>query len=269
MPTCHNHREISTMRNLEDTVAQFIAANALIRPTAGKNYELAALLGVLPGVGQIYLGQQRKGSLILLTFIPLCFLVVPIFLIPILSFIDCLVLSQRLKRGNTITQWECFWNKRIESREVLWEVSEIIKRGRAEQHIGVERRLIDNSRSSSPLVRNVTVRREYAYTYTVEYEHSQRTTNTKNMRIRDGATIEHSVEKTLQNRYAYVHDKRDIHEENIQVTVPPFKRFELILSWKNILEVGIIVLQNQHGERMALPFSIVVGLTFDQAQWDE
>jgi isoquinoline 1-oxidoreductase beta subunit len=43
----------------------------------------------------------------------------------------------------------------------------------------------------------------------------------------------------------------------------------VVLRWKNILEVGTIDLKNQHGEILELPFSIVVGVTFDQAQLEQ
>jgi hypothetical protein len=77
-----------------------------------------------------------------------------------------------------------------------------------------------------------------------------------------------SVEDVLRDKYSYSYGTKHTYAEDIQIEVPPFKRVKVLLKWKNILEVGTIVLQNQRGERIDLPFSIVVGVTFDQAQLD-
>ncbi|MEI7870240.1 MAG: hypothetical protein WCI11_20345 [Candidatus Methylumidiphilus sp.] len=237
----------------------------LIPPSSGKNPALVVILSIIPGAGQIYLGQKMKGVILLVIslFLPIFIVLSP------LSIIDTMVLYKRIKRGNTITQWEFFWNRKVGSREVIWDISDIIKRGRTEQPIGMERRLIDNSKSASQLMRNIMVRREWSCSYTVEHEHSQTTVNTKSIQLKDGVTIGRSVEDALHNRFSYTHDSRHILEENVQITVEPFKKVQIVFSWKNILEVGTIILQNQSGETIELPFSIIIGLTFDQAQLDE
>lgn len=255
----------------------------------GDHPTVAAGLSVLPGVGHIYIGQWEKGVILLVVAgltlgIGLIFLVnsrtvavadkvvVGIGLILILlvlpSIVDVVVLAKRLRKGREVTRWECFWNRTTDDSPV-WEVSTIIKRGRSEQPIGVEERLIDNSGSSSRLIRDIKVSREWSYSYHVEHEQSTTKIEKSIMQVRDGVTRERSLEEVLCDRYGYSYSTKHVFEESVQVEVQPNKCMKVLLRWKNILEAGTIVLQNQHGQTREMPFWIVVGITFDQAQIEE
>ena len=156
--------------------------------------------------------------------------VVPALIIIPLGIIDACILAQRLQRGDSIAPWECFWNRKP-STASIWNISEIIKKGRSQEPIaGVEERFIDNSRSGSTVTKTLTVTREWSCTYTIEHH---------------------------------------VHQENVEVVIPPFKKMRVSLNWKNILEIGTIVLQDQYHTRIELPFAIVIGVTFDQTQIDE
>ena len=79
----------------------------LIYPS-DKNTGLATLLScVLPGVGQIYLGQTHKGLAILLGSLALCCL--GGVLGPLMA-VDAFRLGEKLEDGNPIGKWEFFWN---------------------------------------------------------------------------------------------------------------------------------------------------------------
>src|SRR5881396_3748069 len=105
-----------------------------------KKPRLAGTLSIIPGVGQLYLGQTAKGLLMLVTSYP----GFPLFVITIpLGVLDAYILGLRLAR-RPIRRWECFWNR--EPPEV-WTVAEVRQLGRMEEPIGTETRVIDNSDS--------------------------------------------------------------------------------------------------------------------------
>lgn len=185
-----------------------------------------------------------------------------------LCIIDTIVLARRLQRGKVITRWKCFWNPEAGIIVDVWGINKIVKRGRTDEPIGAEERIIDNSQSGSKLIRNLKISREWTYSYAVEHEKAHTATSTTNIQIRHGMAKSRSVEDVLRDKYSYSYGTKHTYAEDIQIEVPPFKRVKVLLKWKNILEVGTIVLQNQRGERIDLPFSIVVGVTFDQAQLD-
>ncbi|MBM3774546.1 MAG: hypothetical protein FJW37_05215 [Acidobacteria bacterium] len=236
---------------------------ALLPP---KQPVIAALLSILPGVGQLYIGQKKKGATMLLLSIavyPTAIVIIP------LGILDAYILTQRLRQGRAIEPWECFWQRKFPAGSV-WRVSEIVKKGRAQQAIpGVEERVIDNSRSGSTVTKTLTVSREWSCTYSVEHQREHRTTDTSTIRVREGVTRNRSVEDALRDKFAYTHGARQVYQENLEVTIPPFKKMRVILHWKNILEVGDMVLRDQHGTTVQLPFAIVIGVTFDQTQIDE
>jgi hypothetical protein len=150
------------------------------------------------------------------------------------------------------------------------QLSDVIKKGRAQQLIhGVEEHVIDNSRSGSTVTKTLTVTREWACTYTIEHQHDHKTVDTSTIQVRDGVTKARSVENALRNRFAYTHGSKHVYQENVEVVIPPFKKMRVLLNWKNILEVGSVVLRDQYDAGIELPFAIVIGVTFDQAQIDE
>ena len=230
---------------------------------------LAAMLSILPGVGQLYIGQTKKGTTMLLLSLVLSLVVYPAAIIIPIGIIDAYILTQRLKRGDSIAPWECFWNRKP-STASIWNISEIIKKGRSQEPIaGVEERLIDNSRSGSTVTKTLTIIREWSCTYTIEHQHDHRTIDTRTVQVKDGITKARSVEDALRDRFAYTHGTKHVHEENVEVVIQPFKKMRVLLNWKNILEIGTIVLQDQYQARIELPFAIVIGVTFDQTQIDE
>jgi len=226
---------------------------------------VAAALSILPGVGQLYLGQSKKGY----TMLVLGLFVYPALIIIPLGVVDAFILGRRSRRGELIGAWECFWTRRP-STESIWKLSDVIKKGRAQQLIpGVEEHVIDNSRSGSTVTKTLTVTREWACTYTIEHQHDHKTVDTSTIQVRDGVTKARSVENALRNRFAYTHGSKHVYQENVEVVIPPFKKMRVLLNWKNILEVGSVVLRDQYDAGIELPFAIVIGVTFDQAQIDE
>jgi len=67
---------------------------------------VACILSLIPGVGHIYLGQNKKGLLMLITAYPLFIITIPF------GIIDVYILDKRIRNGNKITPWECFWTRR-------------------------------------------------------------------------------------------------------------------------------------------------------------
>ena len=75
-----------------------------------KNAILAAILSLLlfGGVGQIYLGQNKKGIiLIVATIILICFAIG--FIIPILGAIDAYMIADKLAKGEEVGDMQWFW----------------------------------------------------------------------------------------------------------------------------------------------------------------
>ncbi|MCK6626104.1 MAG: NINE protein [Anaerolineae bacterium] len=78
-----------------------------------KNPVVAAVLSflLLGGVGQIYLGQQKKGIiLIIATLVLYCFFGIGVIL-NILGTIDAYMLADKLQKGQPIGDMEWFWEK--------------------------------------------------------------------------------------------------------------------------------------------------------------
>ena len=78
-----------------------------------KNPVIAAILSflLLGGVGQIYLGQQKKGIIIaVVTLILYCVFGLGVIL-NILGAIDAYMLADKLQKGQPIGDMEWFWEK--------------------------------------------------------------------------------------------------------------------------------------------------------------
>lgn len=235
---------------------------------------LASALSIVPGTGQHYIGQAHKGAACLTGTMMLTAVCVPIAPLNVIVYLICIaftgldafVLARRLDSGGTLQAWQWFWSKELAP---AWTVAEVRRLGRTEQPIGREAKVLDNSRSASKLIRTLNVTREWSYTYTVEHERACKTVDTKSIALKDGAQRTRSVEDALRNRLSYAQGERQVYEEHVQVEVPPFRKVTAVFRWKHVLEVGVVVLESQVGERVELPFSIVVGITFDQEHVDD
>jgi TM2 domain-containing membrane protein YozV len=76
-----------------------------------KNPIIAAILSLLlGGIGQLYLGQQKKGIILIVAWIVTWIIpcVGPI-IISILGAIDAYMLADKLQKGETIGDMQWFW----------------------------------------------------------------------------------------------------------------------------------------------------------------
>ncbi len=145
----------------------------------------------------------------------------------------------------------------------------IIETERSEEIIGVDTRLIDNSRSSSKLIRKFSINREWAKVYSIEYEKTQVDGIELGVGVSEAASIKVASEKSIRNKYCTSEESREIYSEDVELEIPAFAKLNLIFQWKWIWQHGFILLCNANGNESRIPFRVVVGITFDQSQIDE
>ncbi len=77
-----------------------------------KNPIIAAVLSVLllGGVGQMYLGQMKKGIIIIVATLILSCVGIGV-IIPILGAVDAYMLADKLQKGEAIGDMQWFWDK--------------------------------------------------------------------------------------------------------------------------------------------------------------
>jgi TM2 domain-containing membrane protein YozV len=244
-----------------------------ISPKQKKNPRTAAALSLcLGGLGQIYLGQTSKGICIILIGIVGVLTIVSTPLVIIVGMIDAYLLAKKLERGEAIRAWEFFWMENQEKNE--WSISKVLTTDRAEEFIGEEYRLIDNSGSSGNLKRTITVSKEWSQSYTVGYENAQSSTMTAGIGdIKMGklfnASIKTVTENIVKSNYSLSAEKKQEYREDITIEVPGYKKTRVSFRWKHILQHGIVSLSDHYGEEIHVPFQVVIGITFDQTQVDE
>ncbi len=75
-----------------------------------KNPIIAALLSLLlfGGVGQMYLGQTKKGVIIIVASILLACVGIG-FLIPFIGAVDAYMMAEKLQKGESIGDMQWFW----------------------------------------------------------------------------------------------------------------------------------------------------------------
>jgi len=78
--------------------------------TPPKDPIVAALLSflLLGGVGQIYLGQQKKGIILIVATVVLACVGVGL-LVPLVGAYDAYVIGNKLKMGKSVGDMEFFW----------------------------------------------------------------------------------------------------------------------------------------------------------------
>jgi TM2 domain-containing membrane protein YozV len=77
-----------------------------------KNPIIAAVLSLilLGGVGQMYIGQMKKGVILIVATVVLSCIGIGV-LIPILGAVDAYMLADKLQKGEAIGDMQWFWDK--------------------------------------------------------------------------------------------------------------------------------------------------------------
>ena len=168
------------------------------------------------------------------------------------------------------------WNYRGKSSPIRpnkLEVVNIIETSRSEEILGVEQRLIDNSRSTSKTTRRFTVSREWSKNYTIKYENTQVNGAELNLGLKlvetELANLKVASQETLNKQYSISEGTTENYTEEVQVEVPGYKKLNVIFNWKRIWQHGVIKFRDQNNQVFDVPFQVAVGVTFDQSQIDE
>ncbi len=234
---------------------------------------IASLLSffLLGGAGQIYLGQTKKGILlIVLTLVGSLFLI-GLIVFPI-GAIDAYLLAKRLENGETLGEWEFFWNKSGSQKTVQapskWQVVSVALTDKTEEFTGEDRRVIDNSQSDISVTRRFTVTREWSQSYTIEHEKTQTKTKGVNIKIIEPLSIQYSVAIALRDKYTITEGTKKTYTEDVTLQIPANKKVYVLIHWKNIWQNGIATLRDQQNVEIEVPFQVLDGVNFDQSQID-
>jgi hypothetical protein len=148
------------------------------------------------------------------------------------------------------------------------EVLGIVETDRGEEFLGEDRRVIDNTRSSSPLTRNFTFSKEWSKSCQVELERAKASGKELNFGAKEAAALKLSSEEKLRPTYAITLGSKETATEEVSCTVSGHQKLTVVVRWKRILQHGFIQ-ATQSGLPLRIPFQIAVGMTFDQQQIEE
>ncbi len=144
--------------------------------------------------------------------------------------------------------------------------SKVIEGSRYEVAMGDETRTVDNSKSNSLTTRVVRLSREWTRTYSVDVEHATTAQGSAGLGIHV-LDLKVEAERTLSKTYSTSSEERETFEEEVTLNIGAHTRSEIVFSWKEIRQRGIVELVGE-GVEARIPYEAVVGLTFDQQQID-
>lgn len=161
-----------------------------------------------------------------------------------------------------------FFRKRTVSQQSIWRVETIVPTGLSQQIIGSQFMDIDNSANSSTVTRTVQVAREWTKSYFFEFEKAWSSTGEIDPNLMNSSMMRYEIQKLTRNKHSFTKSEGFKHEETIQVAVPAGRNLRLQLTWKHILQNYAIDISDQFGQKVVMPMSVIIGLTFDQTQND-
>lgn len=150
-----------------------------------------------------------------------------------------------------------------------WRLIEIVETNRYAEPIGSDSRVLDSSGTSAEITRSLSFRQEWVQTVDVEGEKVQTTSGGVSLSVADIVSLEASTEQSITSRYGITTEVRHVEEEQMSIPVPAGKRLRVTLEWKRVWQAGYARLAAADGTEVSIPFSLVVGVTFDQAILDE
>jgi hypothetical protein len=144
--------------------------------------------------------------------------------------------------------------------------SKVLEGSRFEVAMGDETRTIDNSKSGSSTTRVVRLSREWSRTCTVDVEHATTGHGSAGLGLHL-LDLKVEAEHTLRKTYSTSAEERETFEEEVTLNIGPRTRSEIVFSWKEIRQKGVVQLAGEDLD-VRIPYEAVVGLTFDQQQID-
>lgn len=144
--------------------------------------------------------------------------------------------------------------------------SKVIEGSRYEVPMGDETRTIDNLKSGSSTQRVVRLSREWSRTCAVDVEHATTAQGSAGLGIHL-LDLKVEAEHTLSKTYSTTAEERETFEEEVTLNIGSHTRSEIVFSWKEIRQKGVVQLVSE-GLDVRIPYEAVVGLTFDQQQID-
>jgi hypothetical protein len=144
--------------------------------------------------------------------------------------------------------------------------SKVVEGSRFEVALGDETRTVDNSKSGSSTTRVVRLSREWSRTCTVDVEHATTGHGSAGLALHL-VDLKVEAEHTLRKTYSASSEERETFEEEVTLNIGPRIRSEIVFSWKEIRQKGVVQLAGEDID-VRFPYEAVVGLTFDQQQID-
>lgn len=180
-----------------------------------------------------------------------------------------------LNRHDTLVQCpKCLgtWNmwRQVQSSEQAspWTLQAMVETERFEEPLGDDERVIDASRTKTAITRNLTFTKEWSRSLTLEMEKSITNTLGTSLGL-DAVSIHTSAEEAVRHKYGISSTDREAHTEEVTIVTPGGTRQRVVLEWKRVWQRGIVKIVGGSGQMVSIPYSVAVGVTFDQKVIDE
>lgn len=228
----------------------------------------SVLLSILfGGVGQIFLGQVKKGIVIIVVaIIGLILFVIPGIIVIFLGMVDAYKIAKRLQHGQKVKEWEFFWTRKAKSK---WGISEIVVVGtKLEEDQSPEEWEVDNSTGSCTTTYQRTFSKEWTKSLSIDSEEIHRNSKEIGVKVSQVSEVMNHAESELRKKYVLAGELKQKHESNQEIQVLPYKRVRVFSRWIRVVEFGKVVFIDQYGQTMEMPYNTVVGMKFEQTQRD-
>lgn len=149
----------------------------------------------------------------------------------------------------------------------MWETW-IEEAERFSEPLGNEVRVIDNSRSSSPTERKITVSRQWSQSVALDVEKTTELGGSLDVKLPLSLGFSTSATRSVKRKYAISEEVVRTYSEEVTIKVLPETHTTVTFSWRQVWQKGIVVGRNTHGLELRTPFEVKLHPTFDQTQED-
>lgn len=139
----------------------------------------------------------------------------------------------------------------------------VVEHTRVTEPIGDELRVIDNALSPVATRRRIELQRQWTRTVEIGRDAGRTQGVEGKLSLASLGGLAARAERTVSDHYGIRAESVQTYTDEIEVTVNPKMRLEMVLHWNRIWQEGMLVSDDpdRPGE---LPFRVAVGLTFDQ-----
>jgi hypothetical protein len=113
------------------------------------------------------------------------------------------------------------------------------------------------------------VSREWSKTLQIDHENTTQVSGGVDFKLPHAIGIRASAEAAARNQYSISGSEKRVYAEEVTIVVERGRRVSVTFFWKQVWQTGKVLVRDDSGAEVEVPYRVRLQPTFDQTQTDD